>query len=341
MWYREELKHLIYLLLHNKSSYEDVVRLVHITSAIAKSYFKNYYHSFLLICTEHGLTENDLAEDSVLNIFMRNDEGDYVCLQRFMNSLDVDFENIDEHDLFRAYQGFVQTVAIRQLIKTYTQLDSTGARIYRNIRDYIREMDHIVLTRDFRGLVIKPSANTTADHLAAFPFKLLEQKFLRKAEKPYQTSRLLSVLMSIVTEQDVYRRSLPLFDVVTLFRRHYAHIADNDQSDNDKMDLSTLTRHDHQLMKTEIFYTIRQKILTTYVVSGKINFHDANLLYQTIVHIINDWFDNTSDRNPYYHHAKNILNSSENQYNKIWRTKIEYLVRIAREQLKMYLIEGL
>lgn len=342
MGYREETKKLIFSLLHDKSPhYEDVLRLVHITSAIAKSYLKNYYSSFLRLCAQYGMTEDDLAEDSILQIFARNKQGEFYILKNFTESLDSVFKETSEDEVFTAYQAFVQTVAIRQLIKTYSDVDSAGAKIYRNIRDSIQKLDEISVIRDFRGLVVIPSNDSSEEHLPALPFKELEQQFIKKVIKPYTTPDLLLTLMSLVQKQNGFRNSIQLFQVVKLFKRHYSHITNNDIETNKKIDLTTLSSFDHSIMKGEVFTTLRQKILTTYVVSGKISFNEANLLYQTVVDIVNEWFDMQRESHTTYHYAKENFKIDRDQYEKSWRTKIEYLVRIAREQLKMYLLKGL
>ena len=75
--------------------------------------------------------------------------------------------------------------------------------------------------------------------------------------------------------------------------------------------------------------------------SGKVNFDEANLLYQTVVDIVNSWFDNHKDNQTIYYYANLNFGVNEDLYERNWRTKIEYLVRIAREQLKMFLLDGL
>ncbi len=341
MNYRKEIKSLIISLLHEKYSYKEVVRLVHITSALAKAYLKYSYPSFLRLCTQHGMTEDDLAEDSILRIFARNDDGEYILLKSFSDSLDLTFEETSENDVFMAYQSLVHTVAIRQLVKIYSQIDSTGSRIYRNIRDSIRKRNDLIVTRDFRGLVIKPSENSSLEHLPAIPFRELEQRFISRVTKPYTTPHLLSVLFSLIQDQDSYRHSMPLFKIVRLFKRHYSHIYSKDNEQKGSIDLSTLSQTDYQIMKLEVFRTLREKILSTYVVSGKINFKEANLLYQTLVDIVSEWFNDDPDHNSYFYHANSNFFIDKDQYDSDWRTKIEYLVRIAREQLELYLIEGL
>ena len=99
MGYREETKKLIFSLLHDSSPhYDDVLRLVHITSALAKSYLKNYYPSFLRLCTQEGLNEWDLAEDSILQIFARDETGSYYILKNFADSLDLSFKETNEEE---------------------------------------------------------------------------------------------------------------------------------------------------------------------------------------------------------------------------------------------------
>lgn len=342
MGYREEIKKLISSLLSGSTpQYEDVLRLVHITSAIAKSYLKNYYPSFLRLCMQNGLSEEDLAEDSILQIFARNKEGEYTILLNFAESLDSSFEETGTDEIFKAYQAFVHTIALRQLIKTYSEIDSTGARLYRNIRDSIQKIDGVSMIRDYRGVVLKPTNNSSKEHLPAIPFRELEQRFTGNVTKPYTTPELLKTLMTLVQKENGYRKSIPLFQVVKLFKRHYSHIANGQIETSKKIDMTSLSNFDHSMMKDEVYKTIRQKILTTYVVSDKINFDEANLLYQTVVDIVNAWFDNHKDDQTIYYYANRNFGMDKDQYERKWRTKIEYLVRIARDQLRMYLLKGL
>jgi hypothetical protein len=342
MGYRDEIKKLISSLLHEHSpQYEDILRLVHITSAVSKSYLKNYYPSFLRLCVQNGLNEEDLAEDSILQMFARNEKGEYIILKNFMHSLDTSFEETESEEIFKAYQAFVHTMALRQLIKTYSEIDSAGAKIYRNIRDSIQKIDGISMIRDYRGLVITPSNNSSREHLPAIPFRELEQTFITNITKPYTTPELLTTVMSELQKQNRYRNSVPFFQVVKLFKRHYSNITDNEVETDKKIDLTSLSKFDHSIMKGEVFKTVREKILTTYVVSGKISFDEANLLYQTIVDIVNTWFDNQKESETIYSYVHLNFGVDETEYEQNWRTKIEYLVRIARNQLRMYLLEGL
>lgn len=342
MSYKEEIKKLISSLLHeNSPQYEDVLRLVHITSVISRSYLKNYYSAFLHLCTQNGLSEQDLGEDSILQIFARDETGKYYILKNFVDSLNSAFDETHQDEIFTAYQAFVHTTALRQLIKTYSEIDSTGAKLYRNIRDSIQKIDGILMTRDYRGLVLKPTNHSSDEHLPAIPFGELEQRFVTNVTKPYTTPELLSTLMEVVQKENGYRNSIPVFHAVKLFKSHYSHITNDEIETDKKIDLTGLSNFDHSIMKGEVYKTIRQKILTTYVVSGKINFDEANLLYQTVVDIVNEWFDNQEKRQTIYDYAYQNFGINESEYQQNWRTKIEYLVRIARNQLRMYLLEGL
>lgn len=341
MGYKNKVKELILGVLKNGSSYKDIVRLVQITTSLSKSYLKHYYPSFLRLCSQHGLTEEDLAEDSILGIFARNDNGTFYYLQNFCDSLDSDIESTNTDEVFQAYRAFVQTVAIRQLVKTYANIDHDGAKLYRNIRDCIRKNEDINLTKDYRGFVIRPADDSRYDQRQSFPAKKLEKRFALKAPKSTTVPDMLSELMEILKNQNKYRRSVPLFRIVRIFKRHYAHISNHEFKQNYKIDLSGLAKSDHDKIKSEVLQAIQQKILSTYVVTEKINFREAKLLNQTLTDIINDWFDIKSERSTYFEHAKSNFRIEESQYKDRWRTKVEYLVRIAREQIESYILEGL
>lgn len=341
MDHRKQIKPLLLSILSNGSAYHDLMDLVHITSAISESYLKHYYPSFLRICTQNGLSEQDLAEDAILEIFARDQNGEYLYLQNFVESLNSSFDKTSPIDIYHAYKSFVQTVAIRQLVKTYAKVDPSGAKIYRNIRDHIRKCDFIKLKKDFRGFVIYPAHHSCSGNRKPFPRDGLEKRLALEAPGANNIPDLLSGLIRILNNQNQYRCSIPLFQVVNLFKRHYAHISNHTFKRENGIDLSALNKVDHNIIKSEVSRTLKQKILTTYVFPQKLDMDEAGKLFQTVIDIIDDWFDNHSERSTYYEHLKSNMPINKSQYNRRWRTKIEYLVRIAREQIGTYLLKGL
>lgn len=341
MGHRKKIKPLIISTLKNRLSYENIVKLVQITTAISKSYLKTHYPSFLKICTQHGLSEDELAEDAILELFARNSQGDFFYLHNFADSLDSPIEEMEKEEVFYAFRAFVQTVAIRQLVKTYAKIDSTSAKLYRNIRDWIRKTEAVELSKDFRGFVICPSENPKYNHRPAFPVKKLEKKFALKVSQANSIPDMLSNLMEIIKNQDKYRHSVPLFRAVQIFKRYYEYTSNHKPKQEYNIDLSSLKKFDHEIIKSEVIQTLQQKILTTYILPEKITFHEANLLNQTLNDIMNDWFDIKTKRSTYFEHTRSNFDIDKAQYEERWRTKIEYLVRIAREQIESYILEGL
>lgn len=340
MCQKREVKSLILKLLDDKTSYEDLVHLVQITSSIASTYLQVYYPSFLHICAQNGLTKEDLAEDSILELFARDERGEFFYLQNFSESLDFPLDQTGEEQVYYAYESFVQTVAIRQLVKTHAKIDPPSAKIYRNIKDCVRQNNSITLKKDFRGYVIQPSGDPR-NHLPEFPEEELKKRIADQAPSTKNIPQMLTVLMDILQKQSTYRRSFRLASTVKIFKRYYFHFGNHVPEQSQKFDFSSLAEVDHEIIKMHVRETIQQKILNTYVFSQKIDSREAHQLYGAVTDMINDWFDHETDSKTYLDYARKNLRIDESQYEERWRTKIEYLARIAREQIKTYLMNGL
>ncbi len=337
-----EIKAVILRLLDGTSSNSDVVSLLRMTKAIAKTYLKIYFNSFLKVCSREGYSEDDLAEESVLELFERDDEGRFIQYRNFANSCTNPIELTSEEEIFRVYRSFVQTVSLRQLARLYTKLDPVKGRIYRNIKDSIRKTDSISLYKDARGTFLHPSDTVLNGHLPQFPFNGLEQRFASRIMGGVKnTLEMLTTLAEVLNEQNIYRRLIPLFDAVKLFERHYTHIADNDFRENVQISHSALSMSDLKKMKLKVLRTVQQKILTTYVVTDKIKRVDASKLYFTLESIIEQWFDESREEHLYLYYYRIHFGEHEAHYEAHWRTKVEYMARVAREQITAWLTDEL
>lgn len=343
MSYRGEVKSLLLRMINEQSSEKELKRLYNITGIIAESYLKTHYPAFLKICLLKGETSSDLAKYSIAEVFQLGNKLEFVQLKEFATSLYVSLENTEKDEVVRAYHAFVQKVALRRLIKTYSDVDSAGAKIYRNIHDCHREKDSFVIEQELWGAVIRPSKASDDKHLPPYPKKELERIYSVKMRDANSVTipGMMTVLMEILEQQEKYRRSVPVLDVVQLFKRYYSFISTYEVPQLSQPDLSELSKEDLTLLKKYVIGEVGAQIKSTYAATRKISLEEAELLYKTIVEIIDSWFDEEgTERCSYYRHAKKYLGISKSEYQQTWSAKVDYMLREVRNKITVYIVEG-
>ncbi|MDI6766856.1 MAG: hypothetical protein QME52_08550 [Bacteroidota bacterium] len=217
---RKKLKDFLLLLLEGNISHSELTELVHLSRAIIQSYLGYIRNSITYLCLQQGLTITDLAYDCIAEAFAKDEKNKFHQLENFAQSLDNDLESTPEPEIFLAFKSFLTRLADAQLARLFAQADPGGAKIHRNIRDCLKQSALFKLEKDFRGLVLKPK-DDTGEHLEEFPHEALEHELLNNLNHECSTPELLATLHRTLTEQTKYRRSVPLVDVVQLFRKTY------------------------------------------------------------------------------------------------------------------------
>ncbi|MBI3194691.1 MAG: hypothetical protein HYZ34_09545, partial [Ignavibacteriae bacterium] len=149
-------------------SKQQLTEFIHYSRVIVQSYLFQIRTSLTFLYSQQGLSAEDVAWDCLGSLFIKDSTFRYPIFVRFKTSLSTSLETISEVELFSAYKGLLITFADRQLARLFAQFDVDGAKIHRNIRDCIKTTSLFTLSKDIRGLVLKPFAHNSLDHLPAF-----------------------------------------------------------------------------------------------------------------------------------------------------------------------------
>ncbi|MFQ5633252.1 MAG: hypothetical protein ACE5I1_31190 [bacterium] len=328
-----KLKAWLQALLKGSISHTELANLVHFCRAIAESYLVQHRSSLVHVCALNGLTVTDLAYDCIAQIFARNEDGRFYQLERFADSLHSNLEETPQPELFLAFKSFVLKIARTQLAKIYAQSDPAGAKIHRNIKDCIKKSDSLRLVEDFRGYVLQPAKHNAHDYLTAYPLDQLERELLARAGRVGRIPELLEEVASILIEQEKYRRTIRLIDAVQIFKQLYiqiAHLSATTEVSAWKSD--GLSQLDLEIIQRDVRRAVQEKIISTYLLPGKVNKTEAEALSNIMLEIIADWCQDPEQQYSFYQYVQRHLAISQSEYEAMWRTKLEYLSRIAREK---------
>jgi hypothetical protein len=330
-----ELRTIVKSLALGSVSHSELSRAIHICRTIVESHLEHHRGSLVHICALNGLSVIDLATDCIGDIFARDDLGNFRHFQKFVESLNQPLDETSSKDLFLAFISFVLRFAKTQLARVYSQSDPTGARILRNIKDSLENSTCLTIGEDFRGYVVKPRAVDALDHRPSYPLTQIEAELFALKGAASSTPDLLDKIASILMEQEEYRRSIPLIDVVQVAKSLFERLAPSEAS----MDLGELDRTTEDLVeiKNSALGVVNEKIISTYLLKGKVSKSEAQILSQTMSSIISGWFEQGASDKSYYRHLAALDTISEQEYESFWRKKIEYLARIAREAIVLSL----
>lgn len=338
------LKQYLLQLLANAMSEEELTSLVHLSRSIVQAHLQRIRFSISQLCEQQGITALDLAYDCLGEVFARNQDNRFPHIDAFEHSLNQPLAHTPDPDLFLAFKQFLVTFAETQLAKLYALNDPTGARIHRCIKEYCKTSSCFTLTRDFRGLVLQPSNSDPGDHGEAYPLEELEREILRRGKVGEPVPKVLSILHSILRSDHPYRRSVPLVDIVRIFKHYYritGRISGTDILDDEPtLNFTGLMDFEIDSIRRQVETTIKEKIVTTYLLKGKVDKQQAEAMYSALHDMTVDWCTDRSDPSLFEYFSRHYP-IDEERYEAEFRTKMEYLLKITRETFAAHLMREL
>lgn len=320
--------------LNNSITEIELTELVKLSRIIVRSYLNHIRFSLKYLCQNQGLTENDLAYECIAEVFARDSEKKFFRIEKFCNALHGGIEKIAEIEIFLAYKSFLLKTVDSQIALLFAREDPTGSKIHRNIRDAVRKTDMFDFQRGMFGAIISPKYIEPLEHLPAFPIEDLEQEYLSNNKNRKQNFLdHIQIIYDIVASQNEYSRVIPIFDLVKIFKKYFSADALIDLSDlNLLTDGKGLSNVEIEEFQSKVLAAMKEKILIKYFAKGKFNREQAEAIYFALRDIVNDWCFNGECQEAFYNYLNRYLKIDESLYSTIYKAKLEYLVKLAREE---------
>jgi hypothetical protein len=328
-------------MLDGTISRSQLSELVQLSRAIAESHLSYLRPSITRLCLNQGLTITDLAYDCIAEAFARSNNNSFPLIEKFVSHLTGKLADLPELELFLAFKGFLTRLADAQLARLYAQADPAGAKIHRNIRDCVKASSIFILERDFRGLILRPRAQDSLDHLDSFPMESLEREFLSRASGERSTPGLLEILYQVLIEQSQYRRSIPLVDAVQLLKRVYGYESELLASTDTLPSCEGLNEFEIEQIRSQVEFALKERILLTYFARGKVDRKEAEAMFCAFHDMLSDWCCSGDPEASVCEYLRRHLSISEEAYETSFRAKMEYLLKIAREEFAARLLREL
>lgn len=320
-----------------------LTELIKISRLIIQSYLLNYRSNVISLITRNGITLTDLAYDCIADAYSRNKELKYYAINKFINSLNENIKSIEPINLFFAYKSYLIKLSDSQVAKLYAQTDPIGAKILRNIKDAVRESDKLIISKDWNGLKIEVKNYVNENGHKDFPLEKLFLNFT-KSVRIINSSDLLENVYDTLINQTEYKKSVYLFDLVSFFKKYFNANHDYNYEVDEgalisRIDHSSFEEYEIQFIRQKVEYFIKEKIMVNYFLKGKLNKSEAEAFFYSLTDLINDWSAGILLKSSIYEYLKNHYDISHDLYMKNYRTKMEYLVKLAREEFANYLVK--
>lgn len=325
--------------LHSKSiTRSECAELINLSKKIIIPYLLNTKSHFLKLSNQHGLDVNDLAVDVVAEVFRQDCNGNFITLNNFISKLYNGLENTTDGEILIAYQSFLRKNANIQIARIYAELDPGGFKIQRNIKDAL-PTKNLGLRKNIIGNMIYVLNSEKYDYLPYLHFEEIEKEFLSRISENLSTKELLEIIYSILSEQEYFRKEINLTDAVILFKKYYK--IEQTLFQENELDLvpaeSFFDKYELDNIFDEIIKKIKSKIFIDYFSKGKLTLEQSKSVACAVNDIAYDLIFIGHNHTSYYDYLSKYLTVDQNEYDLKFESKLEYLIKLVRQDIKNYL----
>lgn len=141
---------------------------------------------------------------------------------------------------------------------------------------------------------------------------------------------MLKILHDVLVEQSEYRRSITIMDAVQVFRPFMQEQTTRD--DEETIEPDRLLESEIESIRQKVELALKEKIILTYLARGKVNRLQAEAMANALHDLTGDWCSGNGDETPLHAYLRRYLPLTSDEYERDFRAKMEYLLRIAREE---------
>ena len=280
---------------------------------------------------QHIQTEsiNDLAWDSIADIFQKDESGRFTCLVDYYQSLDL--EHMTEGELYSATRRLVFSKVNDSLFRLMREYDPSLSKIIRNVKRAVKDNPNIFLIRKWGDPYLVFDTNAPAD------FSLsgwIAPEMLLSRLSPSLTAKenlpdILRFVRRIIISQNEYVHAYPLVALCMIIREAHACIQDT---------APCTVLPSYAFMKQDVSEIIRSSInaiktgmRSYYVKSGKIDDQTFEHYFDGIRDYCIDNYVFYVEGIPYFTYIRRYLPElTYSLYRTYHRKYVEYLMRLSK-----------
>ena len=270
----------------------------------------------------------DLAWDSIAEIFERNESDKLCILYEYFQSADI--EKQDEPWLRSHLRRLVFTKVEDHIFKAAGESDPSLKKIIRNLKLAIRDQAHTGLVSYCDGYIFTGRHN--GQKLPQMPSEFMQIKLCSRLQEKMQIPDILNAVVGILDNQHSYQKRFSLVALAIIVREVYVHF----HSENEAAYTKPIA--ENELLYTEFEHfldrsvkAIRFKVGYKYLEKGKINLKFLDAYTKAAKHIVREHFISPNHEISHFEFLREEMPGLEYEhFREKHRPVLEYLVKRIR-----------
>jgi hypothetical protein len=283
-----------------------------------------------------GISKSDVAYDCIADLFQKNEEGRFIKLEAYFSSFNI--EEISNQEILVLFRRIVSSRVQQGLFQIYQQSDPSLGKILRNIKHSMHQLQNYDQFERFGETHIAPIHGEIAGHLPVIDLQTLVQEFSPYVNGSESIPQLLAKLSLFLTEQNAYRRSIPLLTTAIAFRTFYAKDLSVDLPAAYKID-DTIDVDNATSIIVQSCEKIKHKMKSTYLDRNKISQDLYEIYFEVALININFVLLNANGEDTSLFGAlkSKIPQLTPREYTQNHKNTLEYLTRLCKEEAILHL----
>lgn len=370
-----KLVQLVRNICNNKYSPSELTEFVNHSQKIAISYLRylEVIGRNIRPKKSEGVNElEDVAIDCIAGLFMRNEKGDFVQLQRYFEpklDTDVQFYEAEAASMLRR---LIVKKTKQELSRIFRERDPEGAKIVRNIKVAIRSCTELMsfreMGREFVYFNENPQGyNEDTDELInedfidndeednasdntcfkterlkdVIPESVLYHQFLEQYTPSDSVAIMIKKMLEIVARFPEYQQFLAV-DMVAMIIRDitFEHVREKLSNNIDTHSpINDLQVKEIEKVNKGIVEQVHRKIDQQYLSKEKISAEKADIYCKAIIDYVNEMTQGKETDSNFRYLKRYIPELTQQEYREQERSIFEYLVKITKKSLRKKLKE--
>lgn len=294
--------------------------------------------TFLYYVSNFGLDANDISIEVLSELFIKNQNEEFITLLNFSNNLNQSIEEIKPESLFLSFMGLVRKITDTIFARTFIENDKIGAKIARNIRSHLPN-EQLELFFFCGEYYIKQKFSNN-ESLPYLDFEEFKSSFLSLEIENLSIPNLLSYLSDSLNKLEQYRKEIRFIEAIIIFKEIYLkRNFENEKitSENEYFIVNDIsTTIDLEILKEKCLKLVRSKLFE-YLSKNRYNAEQIQAIYLTMNDILKDLLYNGGFQKSFYEYLKKYYDITNEHYNSEFKTKVEYLSKIIRNEIIDYI----
>jgi hypothetical protein len=308
---------------------------VNLSYKIALSYLRTKYSYGAHIQERYGISVEDMAYDSIAELFSRDDNGNFNELKRYFNKLG-NLSAILDDELFANLRRLVCSAVNVRFFKSYGEQNPILSKILRNVKNTLKQHPSVkLIVYQEENFIVSTECNDLLKDFPLIPNELLSADFYPRINSKTSLREMLTIVGDIINCQTGYRKMVNLLDVATLICQAYLTDAFWKMDSADISPDQKLLLDDLKLIAKQTVIDLKNQHSSKYIDKEKLTRDELNSIFSAVEDILLLQFgmDGNEIESYYIVLSKHLTTLDKQIYATKYRTILEYFAKTAKKEM--------